>query len=81
MLDTLVIGASSYKTIYADTALTERDQAQRRYLLEPKYFCVEYLRNVHRNWTPVLTKIGQGSPVGIQYYTDHTRILQPYWIN
>ena len=80
-LDTLAIGASTYKTIYADTALTGPDQAQRRWLLEPKYYCVEYLCNVHREWTPVLTRIGRGSPVGLQYYTNHTRILEPYWIN
>ena len=72
-------GALTYQDIWLGR-MNHKDNTNLERYLCPRYFYVQRLTNIRGEQQPVLTKIAQGTPTGIDEYSSHTDIFRPYWI-
>ena len=73
-------GYLTYKDIWLGRTSSEDNSNLERYL-SPRYFYVQSVTNIRGEQQPLLTKIARGTPTGIDQYSSHTDIFQPYWID
>lgn len=72
-------GSLTYKDIWLGRMSPDDNTDLERYLY-PRYFYVQRFANIKGQQQPVLTKIAQGTPTGIDEHSSHTDIFRPYWI-
>lgn len=73
-------GSLTYKDIWLGRMFSEDNSSMEHYLC-PRYFYVQCVTNIRDEQQPLLTKIARGTPTGIDEYSSHTDIFQPYWID
>lgn len=78
-LETIALGALTYRDVYVGDSLREPRLGQVDDFLQLRTYHIDYSKNILGNFQPMLTLMAQGCVCEDARYCD-IEILKPYWL-